>query len=66
MGRAEDKAGRQLGVYMNMSELEQNRQQYKEMREVRQAHSASHQVNTIKPSLYMLYYVLNPPLSTVF
>jgi hypothetical protein len=40
MGRPDDKAGRQLGVFMDLSELEQNREKYKAIKEQRQAVSA--------------------------
>lgn len=33
MGRANDKAGRQLGVFMDLNELEENRIQAKKMKE---------------------------------
>jgi hypothetical protein len=41
MGREEDKAGRQLGVFMDLSTLEQNREEAKRMKEEAQRNSGS-------------------------
>jgi hypothetical protein len=41
MGRAEDKAGRQLGVFMDVTTLEENREQAKLMKEEARKHSGS-------------------------
>lgn len=41
MGREDDKAGRQLGVFMDLSTLEQNREEAKRMKEEAQRRSGT-------------------------